>query len=108
MLLDAITKVYIVCYCVPSNGGGNSECKKSKEVGVQKTCSFFVKSRNADSCSNLRYDSYCTCFYASDFALGKDVHIENVSNLPKIESQTSLTPKSYIDTPQGIREINLS
>ena len=104
MLLDDVTKAYIVCYCEPS-GSGNSACSKCKEVGIQKICSFFVKTTNSDSCLNLRYDRYCNCFYASDFASGKDIHIENVPNPPKVDKQTSMKPKSYIDTPYGLREV---
>jgi hypothetical protein len=104
MLLDDVTKAYVVCYCDPS-GSGNSACTKCKEVGIQKNCSFFVKSTVMDSCSNLRYDRYCNCFYASDFVNGKDVHIENIPNLPKKDNQTRMTPKTFIDTPYGLREI---
>ena len=104
MLLDDVTKAYIVCYCEPS-GSGNSACSKCKEVSIQKICSFFVKTTNSDSCLNLRYDRYCNCFYASDFASGKDVHTRNIPNLPKKDSQTSMTPKTFIDTPYGLREV---
>ncbi len=93
MLLDDVTKAYIVCYCDPPDGG-NSFCQKRKEVSIQQHCSFYVKSTNLDSCSNLRHDDYCGCFHASDFADGKPIQFEDVPNPPDPtgRNQTSLVP----------------
>ncbi len=92
-------RAYIVCYCKPpESGGGNCACTKCDSPSIQAVCSFYRKSSAHDRCFQLKFDEYCGCFNAADFARGKDIPHHLIPNFtPEV--------REYIDTPHGLREV---
>ena len=95
----------IVCYCKPS-GGTNSICTMQKDPSAQKLCGFYEKSRFLERCTNLKFDEYCHCFHACDFASGLDVLEKFIINMPPTSGQVVLDKSQdseyvWVDTLQG-------
>jgi len=71
----------IINHCKPG-GSGCSKCVSCNDPESQRLCSFYVKAQYENRCSNTKFDEYCSCTYAQDNAMGKEVPLDKIPNKP--------------------------
>jgi hypothetical protein len=91
----------------------------AKNRSEQKLCGFYVKHSFENFCSHLKFDEYCSCFQACDFADGKDINFNDIPNIGSIKkNNTQFSPDGpeyrdtlfdrnyeYIETENGPRRV---